>query len=231
MSDLVTERIDAWEAAGLIDAATSERLRAAEADRPPDADPRAAAEPAAAAPSPIGTVSSFFGPAVTVVEAFSYLGGGFVLAAWGALIVRLADEAALPTNEWILVAGLAIPAVVFFVIGIVLHGRSARLGRAAGVAFVLSVSLIASGVTANVAIIADGALPAVAGAIAAVVASIAYRWYHPALLTQAAMLLSIAGLVEAWLVFLDEALDTSPGLVIGSTTVDAAIVGAVVASL
>src|SRR5262245_43382638 len=218
MSDLVTERIDAWEAAGLIDAGTAERLRAAEADRPPDADPRPAAEPAAAAPSPIGTVSSFFGPAVTVVEAFSYLGGAFVLAAWGALIVRLADEAALPTNEWILVAGLAIPAVGFFLIGIVLHGRSRRLGRAARAPRVLSLSFVASGVTANVAIVADGALPAVAGAIAGVVASIAYRWYHPSLLTQAALILSIAGVVEAWLVFLDEALEASPGLAIGGTT-------------
>jgi len=48
MSDIVLARIAAWEAAGFIDAMTAERLRAAEADEPADADAPTAA--AAAAP-------------------------------------------------------------------------------------------------------------------------------------------------------------------------------------
>ena len=131
MSDIVLARIAAWEAAGLIDATTAERLRAAEADEPADADRLASAAPAA---RPTG-VSSFFGPAVSLVEAFSYLGAGFVLAAWCALIGRVSGAAAGATRDWLLVAGMAVPAAVFFVIGLVLHGRSARLSRAAGVAF------------------------------------------------------------------------------------------------
>src|SRR6185312_4962393 len=92
VSDVVLERIAGWESAGLIDAATAERLRAAEvAAGPHDA-------PATAAPSaaPFGIASSFFGPAVTVVEMFSYLGSAFVLAAWGFLIGRLSGEASEP---------------------------------------------------------------------------------------------------------------------------------------
>ena len=49
MSDIVLARIAAWEAAGLIDATTAERLRAAEADEPADAD--AATDGATAAPA------------------------------------------------------------------------------------------------------------------------------------------------------------------------------------
>jgi hypothetical protein len=225
MSDVVLDRIAAWEAAGLIDAATAARLRAAESAAPPDG------EPAASPPPRVSMTPSFFGPAVTIVEAFSYLGAAFVLAAWTALIARLSSEASVPTNEWIIVAGLAIAAAVFFVIGLVLHGRSARLGRAAGVAFVLSVAFIAGGVTANVAIVGEGATPALAGAAAALVAAIAYRWYHPALLTQAAMLLAIAGLVQAWLSFLDESLVRSPVGTIGGTSIDSATFAAVVASI
>src|SRR6478736_6316022 len=86
MSDIVLARIAAWEAAGLIDSATAERLRAAEANEPGDA---------MSAVSPARTVgaSSFFGPSVSLAEAFSYLGVAFVLAAWVALIARLSSEA------------------------------------------------------------------------------------------------------------------------------------------
>ena len=91
MSDVVLERIAGWESAGLIDAATAERLRAAEiASDAHDGPP--------AAPSRAGVASSFFGPPVSIVEAFSYLGVAFVLAAWSVLIGRLNGEAAGSTT-------------------------------------------------------------------------------------------------------------------------------------
>jgi hypothetical protein len=113
-----------------------------------------------------GAASSFFGPPVSLVEAFSYLGAAFVLAAWATLIARISGQATDATRDWLLVVGAAIPAVIFFVIGITLHGRSPRLGRAAGVAFAVSVALIWLGVTLNVDIFSDGSVAAVAGAAA-----------------------------------------------------------------
>ncbi|MFL5750117.1 MAG: hypothetical protein ACJ767_05825 [Chloroflexota bacterium] len=204
MSDIVLERIAAWEAAGLIDAATAERLRSVEAFTAPDAD--ATEGPAQA--SRASLVSSFFGPAVSIVEVFSYLGAAFVLAAWGALIGRLSSEATVPTNEWILVAGAAIPAVVFFIIGLSLHGRSPTLDRAAGVGFLHSVVFIGFGVTANLAILVDGtaAWPTVGGAIAALLAALAYRWFHASVLTEVGVLGAITALVAASLRLLDEVL-------------------------
>src|SRR6185436_8658664 len=156
---LVLARIAAWEAAGLVDAATAERLRAAEAasaDHDELEATTATGRPGAASP--------FFGPPVSLVEAFSYLGAAFVLAAWATLIARISGQATDATRDWLLVVGAAIPAVIFFVIGITLHGRSSpRLGRAAGVAFAVSVALIWLGVTLNVDIFTDGSVAAVAG--------------------------------------------------------------------
>ena len=200
MSDVVLERIAAWESAGLIDAATAERLRAAEVA----AGPHEAAPPAPPA-APFAVASSFFGPAVTVVEMFSYLGSAFVLAAWAYLIGRLSTESAEPARSWLLVAGFAVPAAVFFLTGLALHGRTARLSRAAGVAFLLSVGFVWSGVILNVEIFADGAIVLVAGSAAALVAAAAYRWIHPAVLTEVGLLSAITGLVAAGLALLNEA--------------------------
>ncbi|HET9347278.1 MAG TPA: hypothetical protein VFO05_16415 [Candidatus Limnocylindrales bacterium] len=199
MSDVVLERIAAWEAAGLIDAATAERLRAAEVAG-------ATHEDRDSSISPAGLASSFFGPAVSVVEMFSYLGGGFVLAAWAFLITRLANETSEPTRAWLLVAGMAVPAAVFFVGGLLLHGRSERLDRAAGVSYLLSVAFVWGGVILNVEIFTDGAVPQVAGAAAAVVAAAAYRWLHPAVLTEIGLLAAITGLVLAVLQLIREQL-------------------------
>jgi hypothetical protein len=199
MSDVVLDRIAGWEAAGLIDAATAERLRAAEVAAGPGDDRGSSVSPA-------GLASSFFGPAVSVVEMFSYLGGAFVLAAWGFLIARLSTEASEPTRSWLLVAGAAVPAAVFFVGGLVLHGRSARLDRAAGVAYLVSVGFVWAGVIANVEIFADGAVPQVAGAAAAIVAAAAYRWLHSAVLTEVGLLGAITGLTAAVLQLIRERL-------------------------
>jgi hypothetical protein len=219
VSDIVSERIAAWESAGLIDADTAERLRAAEAASPPEPGP-ATASPA---PHP-GVASSFFGPAVSVVEMFAYLGGAFVLAAWAALIARLAGESADATRQWILVAGEAVPALVFFILGVAFLGRSARLSRAAGVCFVLSVGAVEGGVTTNAAIFTSLEWALVAGAIAGVLVAAAYRWMHPAVLTEFALLATITGLVGAWLGVLDMSADGSPA---GSWATDPIIQAAI----
>jgi hypothetical protein len=224
MSDLVLERIAGWEAAGLIDAATAERLRAAEL---------ASADHEAPAPTSTraGVASSFFGPAVSIVEAFSYLGGAFVLAAWGVLITRLSTESGGATRDWVLVAGAAIPAVIFFLIGLALHGRTPRLSRSAGVAFGLSVALVWLGVTLNVAIITDGSIAAVAGAGSALIAAAAYRWLHPSVLTEIALLATITGLVQSSLIYLDEVVSPAEQLPFGGTFDSPSIVEATIASL
>jgi hypothetical protein len=221
VSDVVLDRIAAWESAGLIDAVTAERLRAAEAGSGRPDEPGTAAR--------AGIATSFFGPAVSIVEAFSYLGGAFVLAAWTALIARLANEAGEPTRDWILVAGMAVPAAVFAAIGVVLHGRSQRLSRAAGVVLLLSVGLVQGGVTLNADIVADGAVTLLAGAVAGLAAAIAYRWYHPSVLTQIAVLATITGVVQSSLGLINEQLNPA-GAVFGTSFATLGIRGAAIAS-
>ena len=224
MSDVVLERIAGWETAGLIDAATAERLRAAELASGPDVEPAPAASRGSVA-------SSFFGPAVSIVEVFSYLGAAFVLAAWGVLVGRLSNDVGGSSRDWILVAGAAVPAVIFFLIGIALNGRSPRLGRAAGVAFVTSVALVWFGVTLNVQIIANGTIAAVAGAGAALIAAAAYRWLHPSILTEIALLATITGLVASSLVYLDEVVSPATQDPFGGTFDNPTIVEVTIASL
>ena len=153
---------------------------------------------------------------MSLVEAFSYLGAAFVLAAWGALIGRVSGQAAGATRDWLLVAGMAVPAAVFFVIGLVLHGRSARLSRAAGVAFLVSVGFVASGVDAQRR--DRGRRRGDESSRAPWPASprrLAYRWYHPAVLTEVALLAAITAVVQA-------SLGCSPS---GSTRLGAAFGG------
>jgi hypothetical protein len=66
----ILERIAAWQAAGLIDPETAERLRAAEATSEASAAPRAG----------VGWLAGHGG--LSAAEFFGYLGGGFVLAAY-----------------------------------------------------------------------------------------------------------------------------------------------------
>ena len=82
MSD-ATEHIAGWEAAGLIDRETADRLRAASHSTTVRDTPTAitTAHPRSAA-------AALFGPSVTISEVFAYLGGGFLLAAWSSFMTR-----------------------------------------------------------------------------------------------------------------------------------------------
>ena len=201
--DQVLDRIAAWEAAGLIDAATAERLRAAEAAQ----SRREAAEatwPAELAPPPRRgptSVAAIFGPGVTIGEMFAYLGGAFLLGAYETFVVRAAGFGA--ASDLPLALGWAAAAIALGVLGVVLRSGDDRRRRAAGVMFALSVAHAGSA-GAAMASLAGMEWPG-AGAIGALVASavaIGLRLLHPALLTQVALLISLttlAGLLLSWL--------------------------------
>ena len=160
MSDVVLERIAAWEAAGLIDAATAERLRAAEVA----AGPARGCPPPASCRAVRGRVlvlrTRRHGRRDVLVPRQRIRARRLGLPASGGSRPKRPE----PARSWLLVAGFAVPAAVFFLIGLVLHGRTARLSRAAGVAFLLSVGFVWSGVFLNVEIFADGAVVQVAAA-------------------------------------------------------------------
>ncbi len=201
--DQVLDRIAAWEAAGLIDAATAERLRAAEAAQSrreeADAKPTDSAPSAGRGPS---SVAAIFGPGVTIGEMFAYLGGAFLLGAYETFVVR--SSAGIEGQSFLtLTIGMAVAAIALTACGLFLRRGDARRHRAAGVVFALAVVHVAAAVAAG----AEGSgfgWPAV-GAIGAGVATLAafgYRLIHPSLLTQVALLASatsFAGLLLSWL--------------------------------
>lgn len=193
MDDIVLGRIRTWEVDGLIDGETAARLRATEvATR--------ASQVAPAHPSFTAGAVSFFGPGLALVEMFAYVGGGFLLGAWSALMIRLIGDADRATAAWLTVGAMAVPAAVFFGLGVLLHDRSPRESRAAGVAFLLSTLFVSSGVQSNLSIVGDFGIwvTTIALGVGFLVA-IAYRWLHPSLLTQLGVLLWATALVGAWL--------------------------------
>jgi hypothetical protein len=198
MSDAVAH-IDAWLAAGLIDRATAERLRAAAPGAPPaDSDGTVAA---VVAPAAIGAPEArVSGPTMTVAEVFGYLGGAFLLAAWFALFGRVASDGSDP--ELVLAVGSGIAAGVMAALGAVLRSGVARSRRAAGVAFVVAVFNAGAAAT-SVAVAAglDWPIVVVVGTATALVVAIGLRAAHPAMLTQFGLLVALtstAGAVLSW---------------------------------
>jgi hypothetical protein len=202
-ASIVTERIDAWQAAGLIDSLTADRLRTDDATRVAAA---AAAGPAWAsvgepvppdeAPGPSGLASAF-GPGVSVAEIFGYLGAGFILSSWVTL-VGLSGTGATTA------IGLAIASAVIGGIASASRQRSARFGRAAGVGFVVSAQLLAGAVLLLVEDVAalDWPVAAMTAAAAGLGLATVYRTVHPGLLTQFGVVSGIvvfAGATMSWL--------------------------------
>ncbi len=205
--DQVVERIEAWEAAGLIDPETAARLRLAEAERQQ--------ESAAQAPSPAATstpvfdtakhgpssLATIFGPGVTIGEMFAYLGGAFLLGAFETFVVRLAGSSGQP--ELPIAAGSLLAAIALGVVGLNLANDDARRRRAAGVMFALAVAHVgAFGAAAAAAGGLDWPVVGVVGALIATLAAIGIRLRHPSVLTQLALLAScttLAGVLLSWL--------------------------------
>lgn len=207
----VLDRITAWQAAGLIDGVTADRLRIAEASAPPDAPP-AMAEAGllpvteAARPSRIGSV---FGPAPTVSELFAYLGAGFVVAAWHVLVSSwrptdyYSGDGFGPAPDYLRI-GLewGIPVVVLGVIGWLLARSGERQQRAAGVLFAAATVHVFGAIGQAVQNVGDFRWPLVASAAGAAAAAAFFRLRHAALVTQATLLGSIvlfAAAALAWL--------------------------------
>ena len=213
MSD-ASEHIAGWEAAGLIDRATADRLRATDAvaiqpvsREAQDADPTVQARSA---------VSAMFGPGVTISEVFSYLGGAFLLAAWSSFMSRAAGR---PGEPELAIGSMAlVAAVVLAGLGLRLRGGTERTSRAAGVAFLLSASYV-GGAVISFATLAGLEWPAIGlvGSGAALATAVAFRVVHPSVLTQIGVLswataLSVSFLAWLQVTFFPEGLPDATGL-------------------
>jgi hypothetical protein len=183
------EHVTAWQAAGLIDAATADRIRAF--------------EPSDASTSTERVVSPFnamFGPSLTIGEVFSYLGAFFVLAASDAFLVKLAGPA--PSSGWAVVIGTAIQTIVLLAIGLRLRSGDRRRSRAAGLMFLTAA--VHAGVTGALAADTIGLewpVSGVIGSLAALAVGVGTRIIQPSLLTQAAVLgavTSVSATTLAW---------------------------------
>ena len=197
--DAVQARIDEWLQAGLIDAATAARLTAAEADR-------TGGQPA---PTPLdgstsgarsAALSDVFGPNPTIAEMFAYLGAGFLLAAWTTFVTRLTGDGSGLSQVG---GGLMVAAAVLTGLGLVLRRGDERRRRGAGVAF-LAATLYAAGAAAGFINGLDpgGPTGSLVVSIVAIGVAAAFRFIHPALLTQFGILVSVSafgGLLLSWL--------------------------------
>jgi len=195
----VLERIDGWQAAGLIDGDTAERLRADEAARSEDgqplSDPGAPAAPAGGGiPSLIGSI---FGPAPSVTEVFAYIGAGFLVVAWHVLIGPLfapqyTDDGLVSRSPLGAVLEWGVPVVVLAIVGWAFSAGDAVRRRAAGLAFAIATLHVWGGTNAVLPFdlgYQDGnAVATVAAAAAAVI----FRWRYAALATQATLLAAVA---------------------------------------
>jgi hypothetical protein len=211
--DCVLERIDAWLAAGLIDSATAERLRSAEAA---DDDHHATKEPTTAGPAAgpaaaAAAASTFFGPQPTIVEVFAYLGAGFFIGAWGAFLARLAGT---DTRTPILAAGAALVAAVLIAVALRLRGGTARQRRGAGAAL-LAASWAAANAgfaRADVVGLELGPETQVFAFGFALAVAVLGRWMLPALTTQFGLLTAITGLAGGIFSLVDRRLNPCCGV-------------------
>lgn len=182
--DEISERIAAWEAAGLIDPDTADRLREAESVQPKSSAAGAASTDAPAVDR--SAASAMFGPGVSIAEVFAYLGGAFLVAAWSSFMARAAGSG----DDQLVISGLAaIAAVVLTGLGALLRPRGEAGSRAAGVAFLLAssyVAVAAFGLATSAGF--DWPVASILASGGALLAAIALRIVHPAVLTQIGVL-------------------------------------------
>jgi hypothetical protein len=225
----VVERIDAWAAAGLIDEATADRLRAAEAEAAVAADGAPVDAPVAEPAHTRSVAATVFGPAVTIGELFAYVGAGFLLAAWhtlfGSLISQTSGDGFFTPNFGAQAVQLAVPAIAFAVVGILAKGRGERERRAAGVAFgVATVHVFGAMGFAMQTFHADFPITLVVASASAVVAAVLFRRALASVLTQLALLSSLVGLAISLLGWLSAQLFPQPGFTdFGPQSIDPAI--------
>ena len=172
----IADHIAGWQAAGLIDADTADRLLATL----PEEDVTTGTS--IAPPLPAGnSVSGVFGPAVHVSEAFAYLGIGFIAAAWSAYLASMAVGA----DEVVLLVGALLPAGVFAGMFLVLRRGDDRWRRGAGVAALVSTGYVATAAWIAVDLFAGVEVPTalVISALATMLVAIVFRLALPSLTT------------------------------------------------
>ncbi len=214
MTDL-GERIAAWEAAGLIDRATAERLLVAEdlpiAMQAKRADTGAGTDDGTNSRASGGTrggspdqardtahLAVWFGPSVTIPEVFAYLGTAFLLSGWTTYVAR--SSFGVGTTEFSTGVGGLIAAVVLIAIGVVLRRGDERRARSAGVCFMVAVPYAGAGITSlAVSTGLDFPSAGLVGAAAALAVAIGLRRFHPAVLTQVGLIGSVTVLSAAFL--------------------------------
>jgi len=192
-----TEHIAGWEAAGIIDRATADRLRTAGSVATSQA-----VEPDGRAPDR-SAVSAMFGPSVTIAEAFAYLGGAFLLAAWSSLMVRggASGDSELTIGVLSLVAAGALAGL-----GAWLRRGTERRSRAAGVAFLVAAAYVAAATFAFATWAGlEWTATAVVSAAVALLAAAGLRIVHPAVLTQIAVLTWLTALAASLLSWIGQA--------------------------
>jgi hypothetical protein len=193
---LILDRIAAWQAAGLIDPETAIRLRSDEADR--EEAPAADGESLPVARRGHSTIAQIFGPSVTIVEMFAYLGGAFILGAFDAFMAR---SSGFDADGGVgLAVGYGLIAIVLIVIGRFMSQQDPRERRAAGVLFAVAVGHVATaGFALTTAFNVDFQVAGVLVAAWATVFAVGLRLYLPALTTQFTLLASLTGLAAALL--------------------------------
>jgi hypothetical protein len=190
---VILDRIDTWEAAGLIDGPTAERLRGVERRELPAV---------AATGDRAGG-----GGGIGVAEMFTYLGALFVLLAWHATI-----QAREPIGNPDAVRSIAafVPGFALGILGIVLARRPAPLRRAAGAALFVSAGEIGAGAFFAMQWFNPSTdygpqpLDALIGATAGLIAAGFYRWRLAALATQLAVIIGVCSTASLAMNWYDE---------------------------
>ncbi len=197
--DAVQARIDEWLRAGLIDAPTAARLRAAEAGREGGEQTSAPVDRAQSNARSVA-LADVFGPGPTIAEMFAYLGAGFLLAAWTSFVTRLTGDGSELSQVG---GGLMVAAAVLTGLGLVLRRGDDRRRRGAGMAFLAATGYAAGAATGFVnGLDPGGPTGSLVVSIVAIGVASAFRFLHPALLTQFGILVSVSafgGLLLNWL--------------------------------
>ncbi len=197
--DAVQARIDEWLRAGLIDAATAARLTAAEADRA-DGQPAPIPLDGSTSGARSAAVADVLGPGPTIAEMFVYLGAGFLLAAWTSFVTRLTGDG---SNLSQVAGGLLVAAAVLTGLGLVLRRGDDRRRRGAGAAFLVATGYAAAAAAGFInGLDPGGPTGSLIVSIVAIGVAAAFRFLHPALLTQFGILVSVSafgGLLLNWL--------------------------------
>lgn len=207
-----------WEAAGLIDHETADRLRAGSLDEAtaeePSTTPAIVGE--VVTTRPIGAAGSWFGPGVTIPEVFAYLGVGFLVGAYNAALAKAASGV---DSTMTLAVGWIIGAVILIVIGAAIRTIDARASRGAGVLLLAGLLFAAAGFAAVAqAQAVDWTTGAVIVGVSASLVGLGLRWLHPAVLTQVSLLWAMTGTAAAGIVWVEATYFPSTDVGLGPTT-------------